>query len=365
LNTSESEELLKVVNLKTYYHNEHKFIRAVDGVSFAIAAQGRIGIAGESGSGKTQTVLSLIGLVDGTPGIIDGEIWFNGKNLLEGIHRHVRIHEEEDALIVEKNVHYWHRLHQKRLNSLRGSKVEMLFQEPKNALSPFFSVGDQLQETVCARFGAEAGKRYQEKVIPLLENLHFKNPVQLLRQYPHQLSGGEGQRVMMAMTLVGNPLLLIADEPTTLLDAVTQFSVVDTLAAVMEQQRFALLFISHNLAVLSRLVQYIYIMFSGRIIEQGSVAEIICGKNEGLHPYTKALLDAVSLKRERRDDTVAGELKSIETEKNEIGCRYFLRCPLKDGLQTQDLRKCRKECPPLFAISSSHSVACWLKERGI
>lgn len=365
MNTSESAELLKVVDLKTYYHKDNKFTRAVDGVSFDIAAQGRIGIAGESGSGKTQTALSLIGLIDGVPGIVDGEIWFNGQNLLAGIHRHVRIHEKEDALIVEKNLNRWHQVHQRRLNDLRGHKVEMLFQEPKNALSPFFSVGDQLQETVRARFGGEEGKRYQEKVIPLLENLHFKNPLKLLRQYPHQLSGGESQRVMMAMTLVGNPLLLIADEPTTLLDAVTQFSVVDTLAAVMEQRRFALLFISHNLAVLSRLVHFIYIMFSGRVIEQGSVTEIISGKKETVHPYTKALLDAVSLKNERNRDTAVGELISFKTEKNEMGCRYYHRCPLKNGLRKQALRKCRKESPPLFAISSSHSVACWLKEQGI
>ena len=347
--------LLDVQNLKTYYYGNSSFIRSVDGVSFSLGRNETLGIAGESGSGKTQTALSIMGLNSGAPGIIDGEIWFNSFNILENLNEYCNITKNNGTLIIEKDFHDWAKLHESRLKNIRGEKFAMIFQEPKSSLSPYFSIEEHFRETIAARYGKQQSKSYKDLVIPMLKKLLFKSPDNILANYPHHLSGGESQRIMIALALLGNPELLIADEPTTLLDSVIQYCVIELIDTIIKENKLSLLFITHNLAILKRLVNNVVIMFSGKIVEQGPTS-IVLNKNEHHHKYTELLLDAAD---ENGDYKLPPEL---ETKKNHQGCRYYYRCSRKDKLSADQKKKCKTEEPILTKINNNHSIACWILE---
>ena len=349
--------VLSVRDLRTYYYADDKIIRAVDGVSFEVPRGGSVGLAGESGSGKTQTVLSVQGLIDDVPGVVGGEVWLDGVNVLADISNYAHV-EDNGSLNVSKAVNRWRTVHERRMARLRGDTVSMVFQEPKSALVPYLNVGAQLRETMLAR--GMAADRIKTQSVDLLGRLQFADPGRVMKSYPHELSGGESQRVMLGLALVGDPQLLVADEPTTALDAIIQRRVLDILAALVDDMDVALLLITHNLVLLSLLVNRIAVMFAGKILEWGPTDSILREAATTGHPYTQDLLRAATrgdISDPRLNRTV------IDTRRNYEGCRYFHRCTLKDALSDAVRNRCKQELPPHVEVSEGHTVACWAREQ--
>lgn len=354
--------LLSVHDLRTYYHTDAGFVRAVDGVSFDVPRGGSVGIAGESGCGKTQTVLSILGLIDEVPGIVSGQVWVDGENLLDGLEAYCSLEERDDTVTVVKDVDRWRTVHHRRLAQVRGGKVSIVFQEPKSSLIPYLTVGEHLRETMRALDGKDGARAYQATALGLLEKLRFAHPHRILHSYPHELSGGESQRIMLGLALLGRPQLLIADEPTTLLDAATQHGVLHMLTAIVEEMKLALLLITHNLALLHRMVDRVVVMFAGMIVEQGPTGQVIDTAPERGHPYTQDLLRAVAdpeAPRPRPQTTLPAVLNP---KINRQGCRYYHRCSLKNHLSEAVRARCRHEVPPPSAVEANHTVACWAYE---
>ena len=362
-NAADSDHILSVQGLKTFYHQNGTFVRSVDNVSFDIADNGRVGLAGESGSGKTQTVLSLMGLIDNSPGIVDGKIYFENTNLLEDLNLYCEVQEDGEKVHIRKDHTKWNRLQEERFSKIRGHKIWMLFQEPVSSLAPYFTVRKHFNETITTQYGKRSLNEYTDKVAHLLERLQFSNPQRILESYPHQLSGGESQRVMIAMALLSNPRLLIADEPTTLLDVITQHHILELLQEILDEMNPAFLLITHNLAVLTMLVEYIFIMFAGQIIEKGQTLSVIQGNTESVHPYTQTLLDSLD-RRVASSGSKKYQIKpQFESKKNYAGCRFYYRCPLKDKLDSAKQQRCLNEVPPMFKVDQDHYVSCWERER--
>lgn len=359
METAQCGPLLMVRDLKTYYNKNSSMIRSVDGVSFDLRAGERMGIAGESGSGKTQTVLSIMGLNENTPGLVDGEITIKGDRLTRDLHAYCHIQERNGRCQVNKNVRAWQQLYEQRIKPLRGNTLSMVFQEPKSSLSPYFTVREQLHETFDVLSNrASAVDSFEGRVIPILERLKFRYVKRILAAYPHQLSGGEAQRIMLALAMIGQPELLIADEPTTQLDALTQYNVVKLFESFLGDAQLSLLFISHNLALVAHLVDTVMIMFRGRVVEMGPVKELMMQKSDRRHPYTQELIQAFSGIR-------AGNNSGTETPQNGSlvpGCCYQQRCLIKSKLDATQKNKCQHEIPPLIGMSDGHGIACWQKE---
>lgn len=285
----EESDVVVVEGLSTYFHQQQRFVRAVEDVSFRIPEGGRFGLAGESGSGKTQTALAIAGLVEGVPGVVEGDIWVNGTNTLSELGTYCTVDCPEDGIRVQKDVQRWRRRREEVMTDLRGSVVSMVFQEPKGSLSPYYTIGEQARETVKAHFGPAAASTYEERVRPLLTQMEFQEPARILSSYPHELSGGQSQRAMLALALLSDPDLLIADEPTTLLDAITERRVLELFASLLEEQDFALLLITHDLGIMTHLVDEVAIMQHGEIVEQGPVSRIMNGTLDDRHSHTREL----------------------------------------------------------------------------
>lgn len=284
-----NSSVLVVDGLRTFFQQDQRLVRAVEDVSFSIPEEGLFGIAGESGSGKTQTALAIAGLVRGTPGVIEGDIWVDRTNVLSGLESFCSVEHREEGVQIWKDVSGWRHHRERQMETVRGSIVSMVFQEPKGSLSPYFTVGEQARETVSVHFGASAADDYQDRVHPLLEQMGFRDPGRVLDSYPHELSGGQCQRVMLALSLVADPDLLIADEPTTLLDAITEEQVLELFGSLVREKNLALLLITHDLGVMTRLVDQVAIMQNGTIVEQGTVSEIMDGALADRHSHTREL----------------------------------------------------------------------------
>jgi oligopeptide/dipeptide ABC transporter ATP-binding protein len=360
-----ADDILTVQDLRIYYYKKGGFIRSVDGVSFIVPRQTSVGLAGESGSGKTQTALAIMGLTEGFPGIVGGKVWIGNTNLLAGFHRYCQRTTTKGQMTIVKDVSQCKKLQEARLAGIRGEQVAMVFQEPKSSLSPYFSVGEQLRETIVTRHGLQAAERYEELAMPLLARMQFFSPKQILAKYPHQLSGGESQRVMLALALLGNPDLLIADEPTTLLDVVIEYRILELLAALREEKKFALLLITHNLALMKHLVDDVIIMFSGKVIEQGLAAKVISNSRHARHPYTAALVRSATSQNTGSSAMPFRKGALLESTRNGQGCCFYSRCHLKDKLNMAKQRRCCNEEPPLFKVGESHYIACWEMEGQI
>ena len=355
--------ILSVRDLRTYYHTDAGFVRAVDGVSFDVPRGGSVGMAGESGCGKTQTALSILGLIDEAPGIIGGQVWVDGENLLDGLGAYCSLGQRDAMLTVVKDVDRWRAVHRRRLARVRGEKVSMVFQEPKSSLMPYLTVGEHLRETMVALDGKAGAHAHEATALGLLEKLRFAHPHRIFNSYPHELSGGESQRIMLGLALLGRPQLLIADEPTTLLDAVTQRGVLHMLAAVVEEMKLALLLITHNLALLQRMVDRVVVMFAGMIVEQGPTARVIETAPERGHPYTQDLLRAVPDLDAPTPLPRTATPVVLNPTINRQGCRYYHRCSLKDRLPETVQARCLHEVPPATTVEAGHSVACWAYEN--
>ena len=256
--------LLNVLNLRTYFRTDSGIARAVDGVSFSLEKGETLGLVGESGCGKSVTSLSIMQLIPQPPGeIVSGEIHFDGKNLLE---------LEEDEMRV-----------------VRGNDIAMIFQEPMTSLNPVFTCGHQIDEAVMLHQGLDE-EMARKQTVEMLKLVGIPDPEQRADEYPHQLSGGMRQRVMIGMALSCNPHLLIADEPTTALDVTIQAQILELLQRLQKEVGMAVLMITHDLGVIAEVADRVAVMYAGKIIEAGTVDEIFTNPK---HPYTQGLLDSI------------------------------------------------------------------------
>jgi peptide/nickel transport system ATP-binding protein len=319
----EGAPLLVVRDLATHFKTEQGVFPAVDGVSFTIRRGETMGLVGESGCGKSVTSLSIMGLVPSPPGeVVAGEVLFQDVDVLK--------------------------LAPSERRRIRGQAMLMIFQEPMTSLNPVHTVGDQIIEGILAHMpmGRAAARR---RAIEMLELVRIPTPESRIDDFPHQLSGGMRQRVMIAMALACDPQLLIADEPTTALDVTIQAQILDLLRDIQKRTGTAILLITHDLGVIAELVDHVVVMYAGKVVEAGAVRALF---GDPQHPYTIGLMGSIP-----RIDEERLRLATIEgTVPNPYalpaGCRFNPRCPFAND-------RCRREVPPLIEVAPGHKVACW------
>ncbi|HEY6012284.1 MAG TPA: ABC transporter ATP-binding protein [Nitrospirota bacterium] len=358
--------LLSIQDLRTYFYSKSKqaFIRSVDGVSLAVRKGETLGVVGESGSGKSITALSIMGLVTDGPGVITGTITFTkngaGKNLLEGLERRVTIVKRDDRIMdVRKDVEAWERDADTVMKGIRGREIAMIFQNPKSSLNPFMSVGTQITEAIRIHRSSKREDEAKERAIAWLDRVKIDSPRLRFDNYPNDLSGGMCQRAMIAMALACEPALLIADEPTTGLDATIQSKIVDLLAELKAELGITTMLISHDISVISRLSDSVAVMYGGTVVEYGPAGDILSAQFESKHPYTAALLGSIPSLRNMQEK---GFLHAIEGDVLDTinipeGCRFSSRCNRKtDAIK----ERCERNEPDLREIAAGHKVRCWL-----
>ncbi len=358
--------LLEIENLRTYFYARAKraFIRSVDNVSLRVARGETLGVVGESGSGKSITALSAAGLVTAGPGVISGRITLHSdgvqRNLLDGLERFVRTTEKDGRITaVEKDESGWRTHAETLMTGVRGKEIAMIFQNPRSALNPFSSVGKQLVETIRLHTNVKGVQEAKERAIHWLERVHIDSPGLRFDNFPYGMSGGMCQRAMIAMALSAEPSLLIADEPTTGLDATIQARIVDLLAELKAETGITTLLISHDISVIQRLSDRVAVMYGGTVVETGRVSKVLGSNAEWRHPYTAALLasipDAEMIKRKGQLQAIEGEV--LDTINVPPGCRFYGRC----NRVTAAIRdRCAGLEPPLAEVASGHNVRCWL-----
>jgi len=322
-----SDALLEIENLHTFFYGESAIARAVDGVSFSVAAGETIGLVGESGCGKSVTALSVLRLVR-PPGRIEpgSRIVFEGRDLVT--------------------------LDERELRAVRGARIAMIFQEPMTALNPVFTVGEQIAEVV--RIHAKTTRRDAwQRAVEMLQIVGIPAPAERAREYPHQLSGGMRQRVVIAMALVMNPALVIADEPTTALDVTIQAQILELLQQLQRRFGMSILLITHDLGVVAETVSRVIVMYGGEIVEEAAVRTLFA---EAHHPYTEGLLAAMPRLGEDRERlrTIPGTVPPPTRWPD--GCRFHDRCAYA-------WERCTREHPPLYQIGGGHVSRCHLAEE--
>ena len=328
---AKSEPILEVRELKTYFFLEGGgAVRAVDGVSYAIGRNETLGVVGESGCGKSVTALSIMRLIKSPPGrIVDGEILFraNGSEPVDLAKLDARGPE---------------------IRRIRGAKIAMIFQEPMTSLNPLYTVGKQISESVSLHQGV--GKQEAEaRALEMLRRVRIADPEQRIDEYPHQMSGGMRQRVMIAMALSCNPAVLIADEPTTALDVTVQAQILDLMRELQNDFGSSIILITHNLGVVSQTVDHVAVMYLGKIVEIGPTKTVLSDPG---HPYTQALLSVIPIpnpRRRRKRMILVGETPNpIDLPS---GCRFHPRCPVASD-------RCSQSEPQLRSVGRDHQVAC-------
>jgi peptide/nickel transport system ATP-binding protein len=318
------KELLEIHDLKTLFSVEGGGeFPAVDGISLSLASGRTLGIVGESGCGKSVTALSIMGLVPQPPGrIAGGEILFDGTDLL--------------------------RLSPAALRNLRGDRIAMIFQEPMTSLNPAFTVGAQIVEGI-QRHRAMSREDARTLAVEMLARVHIPAPEERFDDYPHKLSGGMRQRVMIAMALACKPQLLIADEPTTALDVTIQAQILDLMRTLREETGTAIILITHDLGVVAELADDVAVMYAGRVVERASVADLFSAPQ---HPYTIGLLGSIPRLDIEQDRLAAIEGQVPNPLAPVSGCRFHPRCPFA-------IARCRNEEPPVVDVGGGHEAACW------
>ena len=349
----DSKDILKVKNLRTYFYQSGRITRAVDDITFDLVSGGRLGIAGQSGSGKTQTLMSIAGLVGGRPGIVSGSIIFRDGDLLSGIEKHVRLTSSDGTLRIMKDERRWRRRLEANYADIRGRRIGMIFQEPKSALVPYQTVERQMAEAADAV--SNGGSAYdRDRAEWLLTRMGFKDPARILGSYPHEISGGESQRVTIGIVLQSDPDLLLADEPTSSLDAASSAEVLELLDNAAQRDKTALILVSHNASQLSQLVDRVVVMYAGTIFETGSTGSVLSSVEGAAHPYTKQLVAAGAARS-------GGTIHVTEDDKGKptSGCPYRFNCALKGKLTAEAQNLCENERPNLIQIEDGHFAACW------
>ena len=316
--------LLRVRDLHTSFRTLDGTARAVDGVSFDVAEGETLGLVGESGCGKSVTAMSILRLVDAPGRIESGEVLFRSRNLLALSKRDIR--------------------------TVRGGQISMIFQEPMTSLNPVFSIGDQIIEAV----QLHQKKGYADAraaAIDMLRRVGIPSPEQRVDEFPHQLSGGMKQRVMIAMALVCRPALLIADEPTTALDVTIQADILDLLKDLQAELGMAIILITHNLGIVAGMARRVAVMYAGKVVEMSPTADLFA---EPRHPYTISLFKAIprlDTERKERLEAISGQVPNPRDWPT--GCRFHPRCPMAQ-------ERCRREAPPFEEKRPGHWAACWV-----
>ncbi len=327
------ETVLEVEDLRTHFHTPEGVIRAVDGVSFTINSGETLAVVGESGSGKSVTALSILRLLAMPPArIASGRILYRGQDLLT--------------------------LSDAEMRDIRGNIISMIFQEPMTSLDPVMTVGRQIAESIRLHQGVST-REALERAVTALDLVGIPAPAQRAREYPHQLSGGMRQRVMIAMAMACNPRLLIADEPTTALDVTIQAQILNLMLDLKERMGTAIILITHDLGVVAEVAQRVVVMYAGRVVEESTVGLLF---TRPMHPYTVGLLGSVprlfsSLETDGGEDRLQEISGNVPSMREEIkGCAFAPRC----GYATE---RCRQDAPPLEEKQPGHRAACWESHR--
>lgn len=317
--------VLEVNNLSTHFFTDSGVVKSVDGVSFYLDQEETLGVVGESGSGKSVTSLSIMRLIASPPGkIVSGQILFKGQDL------------------VNKSQH--------DMRHIRGNEMAMIFQEPMTSLNPVYSVGNQIAEAMLVHQKLSK-KEAMNRAVEMLKLVGIPAPETRVHDYPHQLSGGMRQRVMIAMALSCNPELLIADEPTTALDVTIQAQILELLKKMKREFHMATLIITHDLGVVAEMTDRVVVMYAGKMVEQGPTNELF---SSPLHPYTQGLLESIprlDQDRSKRLHIIEGTVPNLTNLPQ--GCSFAPRCP-----QAMDI--CREKTPVLTSYGADRHVSCWL-----
>jgi peptide/nickel transport system ATP-binding protein/oligopeptide transport system ATP-binding protein len=328
---NERKLLLSIRSLRTYFFTRKALIKAVDGVTFDLLPRETLGIVGESGCGKTITALSILRLFPSPPGkIAEGEIFFEGRNLVE--------------------------LSESEIRKIRGNRISMIFQEPMTSLNPVFPIGNQIMESLVLHQGLTK-REAKSKAIDMLRKVGIPSPEKRADEFPHQLSGGMRQRVMIAMALSCQPQLLIADEPTTALDVTIQAQILDLMIKLREEMGTAIILITHNLGLVAQMAERILVMYAGKVVEEAPVKALF---DNPQHPYTKGLLnsipkiDEIHSEGKRRLQEISGVVPSLFHIPE--GCSFHPRCAWA-------MEKCTNESPGFFETEKDHFSRCWLQEE--
>jgi oligopeptide transport system ATP-binding protein len=320
---------LEVKDLRTHFFTRWGTVKAVDGVTFSLNEGETLGIVGESGCGKSMTCLSLMRLVPEPAGrIVGGQILLRGEDLLKKS--------------------------EKEMRRIRGGKLSMILQDPMTSLNPVFTIGDQLKEAITIHRGLKR-RSLRERAVEMLKMVRISSPEQRLRNWPHQLSGGMRQRVVTAISLSCEPSLLIADEPTTSLDATIQVQILCLLRTLQEEAGLALIFVTHDLGIVAKMCNRVAVMYAGKIVEMAEVRDLF---NRAAHPYTQGLMKAIP-----RIDQKLGRLTSIEGEPPRLhqvppGCAFAPRCSSVRDYCRHD------QYPPSVEIEEDHWISCWKYAKG-
>jgi peptide/nickel transport system ATP-binding protein len=321
------ERLLEIKGLKTYFFTDEGVVRAVDGIDLHIDKGETLGVVGESGCGKTVTALSIMKLIAMPPGrIVEGQILYQGRDLVP--------------------------LPAAQMRKIRGKEISMVFQEPMTSLNPVFTVGEQIAEAL--RLHEGLGRRdAMDKTVEMLKIVHMANPERRVKEYPHQLSGGMRQRVMIAMALSCHPHLLIADEPTTALDVTIQAQILELLNELKAKLGMAVMLITHDMGVIAETAQRVVVMYAAKVAEEAPVRQLF---KEPLHPYTQGLLRSIpridlAATKKLRLEAIPGVVPSLIDVPP--GCRFAARCPHVKPV-------CTEKDPVIKEVSPGHKVACWL-----
>ena len=326
-----TEPLLKVRNLKTYFFTADGVVKAVDGVDFEVNPGEILGLVGESGCGKSVTSFSVLQLVDDPGRIIDGEIYFEGRNLLE--------------------------LTEAEMVKMRGNRASMIFQQPQSSLNPVFTVGAQIAEVFEIHKDVKKKEAWAE-AIELLKLVGIPDAEKKAKSYPHEMSGGQAQRVMIAMALALKPKLLIADEPTTALDVTIQAQILDLILEMRDKMGTSVILITHDLGLIAETADRVAVMYAGQIIEQADIETIF---EKPMHPYTQGLIASVPVLGSVQEQlaVIPGSVPNLVDMPQ--GCRFAPRCQarVENGLEI-----CNRLEPELGAINDNHTVRCWLYQDG-
>jgi peptide/nickel transport system ATP-binding protein/oligopeptide transport system ATP-binding protein len=318
--------LLDVRDLKVYFHTEDGMVPAVDGVSFGLGRGKTLGIVGESGCGKSVTSLAVIRLIPQPAGrIVGGSILFDGENLLTKTEAEMR--------------------------QIRGNEIAMIFQEPMTSLNPVFTVGDQIMEAITIHQQSDKTEARQ-RVVELLQLVGIPAPEKRLTDYPHQLSGGIRQRVMIAMALACHPKLLIADEPTTALDMTIQAQILELMRQLRDELGMSIMLITHDMGVIAEMAAHVVVMYAGKIVEQADVQTLFANPQ---HPYTIGLLGSIPKLHQNVERLPAIEGVVPSPFNMPLGCRFHTRCQFSRDI-------CQTKEPRLVAVrdgAADHTVACW------
>jgi oligopeptide/dipeptide ABC transporter ATP-binding protein len=327
--SSQGEILLQIRDLRTSFYTHDGVVKAVDGVSLEVRHGEILGLVGESGCGKSVTSLSVLRLV-APPGKIDGgEILFEGRNLLE--------------------------LDTSEMTGMRGDRIAMIFQQPTSSLNPVFKVGDQIAEVLQIHQGLSK-KEGRERAIELMAQVGIPDPQRRVKAYPHEMSGGMAQRVMIAMALASKPDLLIADEPTTALDVTIQAQILDLMRNLQAEYGAAIILITHDLGVVAEMAHRIAVMYAGQIVEEASTDELFRNPK---HPYTQGLIASIPVLGEIKDelDVIPGNVPNLINLPP--GCRFAARCRAREA---KGLTICTEQMPELIPVAIGHTARCWLYE---